>query len=318
VRIGIPNTLFAAYHLPYWRHFLMECGAEVVLSPPSESAMADRGGKLIPPEFCIPIKIFMGHILSLLEQGVDLILVPRMNSRVKDNFFCPKFIGLPEIVKYAIRETDGRLLIPEVSCNGSHIRMLQLPGQPLAPPGRMRRAEQRANAAWEQLLARCRRERLILPEACRESRPAPGAAQLRIGLLGYAYNLYDPWISKGIPAKLTGLGASVLTWEMLPTDRIERGLRALRRPVYWNFGRTLLGTGLHFLAAPELDGIVYVSTFGCGPDSVVLKWLSLEAAERQKPFLSLSLDEHAEDSHLQTRLEAFCDMLSAKKEEHAV
>ena len=318
MRIGIPNTLFASYHLPYWREFLNGCGAEMILSKPSEQSMADRGGRLIPPEFCIPIKIFMGHILDLIERQVDLILVPRMKDRDQDSFFCPKLIGLPEIVKYAANLPEARLWTPEIGCHGAHIELLRLPEQPIAPPRLERAAERRANAAWEQRLAHCRRERLTLPEADAGSRPTAAPPSLRIGLLGYAYNLYDPWIGKGIATKLTALGATIVTWEMLQPDLMERQSRAMRRPIHWNFGRALLGAGLHFLADPALDGIVYASTFGCGPDSIVLKWLGLEAAERQKPFLPLILDEHTEDGHLQTRLEAFSDMLSAIKEEHAV
>ncbi|HYH04158.1 MAG TPA: hypothetical protein VEC37_13780, partial [Bacillota bacterium] len=59
----------------------------------------------------------------------------------------------------------------------------------------------------------------------------------------------------------------------------------------------------------------YVSTFGCGPDSVATKMLSIEAGKRGKPLLLLNLDEHTETGHLQTRLEAFVDMLEEYRTE---
>jgi len=46
--------------------------------------------------------------------------------------------------------------------------------------------------------------------------------------------------------------------------------------------------------------------------------LSIEAGLGQKPLLLVNLDEHQEDGHLRTRLEAFTDMLAALKEERVV
>jgi predicted nucleotide-binding protein (sugar kinase/HSP70/actin superfamily) len=101
---------------------------------------------------------------------------------------------------------------------------------------------------------------------------------------------------------------------MIEPSRIDQNLKRLKRPIYWNFGRIVFSAGLYFLQEPAIDGVIYLSTFGCGPDSVVTKMLSLEAARLQKPFLLVNLDEHTENGHVQTRLEAFVDMLSERKE----
>ena len=140
---------------------------------------------------------------------------------------------------------------------------------------------------------------------------------LNIGLLGYAYSIYDPFISKGISGKLKDLGVNIITWEMLDPALIESRLARLKRPLFWNFGRMTLGAGLNLLEDPTIDGIIYVTTFGCGPDSVATKILSLEAGKQGKPFLLVNLDEHTEDGHLRTRLEAFSDLLIALKEDRA-
>jgi predicted nucleotide-binding protein (sugar kinase/HSP70/actin superfamily) len=105
---------------------------------------------------------------------------------------------------------------------------------------------------------------------------------------------------------------------MLDPVRIEQNLAGLKRPLFWNFGKMLLGAGLHFLEDSKIDGVIYVTTFGCGPDSVTTKILSIEACKEQKPLLQVNLDEHMEDGHLSTRLEAFIDMLSALKEDKAI
>ena len=313
--IGIPNTLFSSYHLSFWRQWITLSGMEAVLSDPSDIETASRGGRRLPHEFCIPVKVFLGHILNLLEKEVDLILLPQMISSGKTNYFCPKLIGLPEIVRYTTGLGAKRLFSPEVSCDGLRLQVSKFPTLGPALNWRMKAATRQANVVWEGLLAKCRMERLTLPEAAGELQPNYLGNRLNIGLLGYAYSLYDPFISKGIVNLLYKFRAKLTTWEMLDPLEIEGPLAGLTRPLFWNFGRMLLGAGLKFLNDPSIDGLIYVTAFGCGPDSVATKILSIEAGQRERPFLQINLDEHQEDGHLRTRLEAFCDMLTALKEE---
>lgn len=322
LKIGIPNTLFAAYHLPYWRRFITLAGNEAVISGESTREMANRGGRLLPHEFCVPIKVVMGYIIELLELGVDQILLPRMLDHRKNNFFCPKFIGLPEIVKYSLNLEERTLFTPAVICKGLVPRMIDFPALKGVSYHRIRMAEKYARQGTNRIIDHCRHYQLTLPEATAGFAPA---RQIKlpvdrptIGLLGYAYSLYDPFISKGILSKLRKLGAAVVAWEMLEPHLIEKALAELKRPLYWNFGRLILGAGLHFLHDSSVDGIVYATAFGCGPDAVAGEIMKLEAGKRQKPFLLINLDEHTEDSHLSTRLEAFVDLLAALKEEPAV
>lgn len=310
--------MYASYNLSYWERLITLSGMEVVFSDESTKEMADRGGRLLPHEFCIPIKVFMGHILNLLGKGVDQILLPRMTQRHKSNFFCPKLIGLPEITKFSLNLPEPMLFSPEVICNGLHPKVIQFPAMPAVSGGQMKRVEKQAEKYWEATLENCRHQKITLPEAAGGVKVTGPASQLRVGLLGYAYSLYDPFISKGIHRQLARLKMAVTTWEMLEPELIEKSLAGLKRPLFWNFGRMLLGAGLHFLDQPAIDGIIYVTTFGCGPDSVAAEILNIEADHHHKPFLLINLDEHTEDGHLFTRLEAFADMLTDLKEDKAV
>ncbi|MGE5605953.1 MAG: acyl-CoA dehydratase activase-related protein [Bacteroidota bacterium] len=318
IRIGIPGTLFASYHFAYWQRLITLSGMEAVFSDASDRQTADRGGRRLPHEFCIPVKVFIGHVLNLLEKGADQILLPRMTAQGKANFFCPKLIGLPEIVRYTTGLGAERTFAPEIVCNGLDLRVTKFPELGRAMVRRMKAATGQADKAWQSILAQCRSERITLWEATVGEKMGRPAGGLNIGLLGYAYSLYDPFISKGILEKLHQLGAAVTTWEMLDPLLIEQNLAGLKRPLFWNFGKMLLGAGLSFINDSKIDGLIYVTTFGCGPDSVAMKILSIEASQKEKPLLLINLDDHQEDGHLRTRLEAFTDMLAAIKEERAI
>ena len=322
MKIGIPGTLFAAYHRAYWCQFITLSGMETVFSDESTKEIADQGGRLLPHEFCIPVKVFIGHVLNLVNKGVDQILLPRMTAQGKfaraRNYFCPKLIGLPEIVRYTTGLGKEQLFSPEIICNGLQLRITKFPALSPAVLRQMRVAAGQANECWERILSNCRGQKITLPEATGQQKTRRSEVRLTIGMLGYAYSLYDPFISKGIVNKLAELGVNIITWEMVDPDRIEQNLARLKRPLFWNFGRMLLGAGLHFFEDSKIDGVIYVTTFGCGPDSVATEILSSEAGKEQKPLLQINLDEHMEDGHLGTRLEAFVDMLSVLKEDKAI
>ena len=61
------------------------------------------------------------------------------------------------------------------------------------------------------------------------------------------------------------------------------------------------------------DGIIHLTAFGCGPDSVIGKMMEINCEEENIPFMTMRVDEHTGESHVQTRLEAFIDMLKMKK-----
>ena len=63
-------------------------------------------------------------------------------------------------------------------------------------------------------------------------------------------------------------------------------------------------------AASQIDGYIYLTAFGCGPDSFIVQLTKKYIRDMSaKPFMEISLDEHTSAAGLDTRLEAFADML---------
>ena len=87
----------------------------------------------------------------------------------------------------------------------------------------------------------------------------------------------------------------------------------MRKEIFWAFGKQILGAAEHFKSGSAVDGIIYMTSFGCGPDS-----MTGEIVERRCyrsgsiPFIRLNLDEHSGQAGLLTRLEAFVDMIRLK------
>ncbi len=327
MKIGIARALLYYYYFPLWKTLFEELGHEVVVSSPTNKALVNAGVKISVPELCVPIKIFNGHFLDLADKGVDRIFVPRMASLEKRRTFCPKFLGLPDMARYVFSDWEERLIRPELRVEDySGLSLDALCTDPFfaaVPRGRLRRALCRAKAAWRRFRRICFRgyrlnEALVLwekPGLPPRKKQDPKA--ICIGLMGYVYNVYDEFVSMNIAQRLEEMGASVLTFDMFPPRALAREIKDIRKKLFWTFSNWLLAAGLKFYRMPDVDGIIHVTAFGCGPDSLVGKYLELDSDRYRKPFMTIRVDEHTGENHLLTRIEAFTDMLRAKKERGA-
>ena len=100
-KVGIPYALFFYEYYPLWEEFLSRLGVEVILSKPTNKNILELGVRSSLSDICLPVKVFYGHVLSL-SGYVDYILIPRMVCIEKGAFFCPKIIGLPDMIKSSL------------------------------------------------------------------------------------------------------------------------------------------------------------------------------------------------------------------------
>jgi hypothetical protein len=76
--------------------------------------------------------------------------------------------------------------------------------------------------------------------------------------------------------------------------------------MYWRSGQRIIAAARFIREHPGLYP-VYITNFGCGPDSFITHFFRLEMGDR--PYLQLEIDEHSADAGAITRIEAFLDSL---------
>ena len=75
----------------------------------------------------------------------------------------------------------------------------------------------------------------------------------------------------------------------------------------------MTGCAGHYLKDNKIDGVITLTAFGCGPDSLMVERITRKSKQFNKPLLNLTIDEHTGEAGFITRLEAFVDMLYRKK-----
>ncbi len=83
--------------------------------------------------------------------------------------------------------------------------------------------------------------------------------------------------------------------------------------VRWIMSRELLGAIQKY--HDRIDGIILLTAFPCGPDSMVNEMIIRRVKDR--PILNLLLDSQDASAGIETRLESFIDIIRFRKELNA-
>ena len=320
MKIGIPRALLYYYYYPFWKTLFSELGCQLVISDETNAGIVSDGASVTVSELCVPIKIFNGHVLNLLKKDVDYILLPQFVSMGKE-WYCPKFLGLIEIAEYSIPGLKEKALPIRITSKDDVIDRFcdweKLCGVLAVSKADLRHALKRAAKAFLAFREDCRKGHTVL-EAYdkfdgKQIAPPHYKGEVTIGLLGYVNNVYDNFVSMNAIQKLRSMDVRVITFDMLD-EKLLKNKRGTGKQPFWVFARKVYHAACQMLSMPELDGLIHLTAFCCGPDSIIGKLMELDCEAAGKPFMTLRVDEHTGESHVQTRLEAFIDMLKMSKE----
>ncbi len=331
-RVGIPRGLGYYYLYPFYKTFLEQLGAEVIVSPPTTKATLDSMEVCPTDEPCVAVKLYFAHTEALKAVGADYIWNPVLASMGKDNFCCPKFLGISDMVRNGLHLDASSLLMPRFDCQ-------KKPAQADKPffdvaaelgitdKARVRRSLEAAWSVQEEYESLMVSEQLTIAEAYKvldggkkpkEHAPVlqDGERQQNIGVIGHPYILYD-MLSHNMIDRLREFG-SVITAEMVKSDDAELAVNGITDGhKLWSFEARMLGAALHLLKNRSIDKIILVGSFECGPESVIETYVEQEAEAQGIPFLLLTIDEQTGEAGLVTRIEAFMDTASARATEHS-
>lgn len=299
--IGIPRSLLYHKYRVLWTEFLHGLGFETVVSPPTNRGMLDRGISLAVDETCVPLKSYLGHVENVARRS-DVVLVPRIVSLAPDEDACVKFMAAYDIVANSLPGTELIEYNVDVK-NGKResvemVRMgMRLGAGPIRSMRAYRQAREKQNA-WEAEKARAQEQLLA------SDRP-------KILVVGHTYNLYDELLGKPIVEFLGSQGVEVLSSEYVDKGRVKQLAANISEDLYWTYNKEMLGAVEYY--RDKVDGVIFLVTFPCGPDSLVCELCQRKL--KDLPMATLILDEHQGEAGLHTRLESFVDIIKMKRAE---
>lgn len=322
--VGIPRTLSYYTFFPLWKVFLEGLGAKVLISDRSNKAILNQGIKDAVNDACVPIKLFHGHVMNLKDR-VDCIFIPRMVSIEGETTFCPKFLGLPDMIRFSVHDLppiiDERFKVHRFF--GGTYRFLSRISRKLGYKNHFSITRSYLNARKNQQGYLTLQEAGFSPEELvpfvnnvfeKKLTGNKDEHDINVAVLGYPYAVYDPYISNNLLRNLRKMDVNIATVENITRRELKNAGRHLPQGFFWYYSHRVALSALHLLGGGKVDGIIHITAFGCGPDAMVDKFVELECKRYRVPFLTLTIDEQTGGSGVVTRLEAFIDMLKARKE----
>lgn len=321
--IGIPRAMSYFSNYPFYFGFFNDLGIKIVLSDITTKQTISSGSALVVTETCLPIKVYIGHILNLLDKGVDKIFVPSIQSIAPKIYNCSKIRGLPDLVRNVVKRPFTMI---ETTLDKSEkgqglyeflaesVKVFGITDKNLIY--RASKAGWRcynnfhimtkSGMSYTKALNYALQGKVIIEDATKEY-------PISVALVAHGYNIYDDRVCMKIFDKLEAMDVKVYTSLQLSDEQLDNGITSLGNEQYWANEHDMTGSAGHYLKDAKIDGIITLTAFGCGPDSLMIERITRKAKHFNKPLLNLTIDEHTGEAGFITRLEAFVDMLFRKK-----
>ena len=309
--VGLPRAMLYHRYRVLWRAFFEELGVEAAVSGPTDRELLERGGALAIDEACLSLKIYLGHVDALVGK-CDYILTPRVSSFGRHRNMCTRFEALPDLTRSVFRGTGQKFLSYNVDVlekKGEAEAFLEM-GQALGFPAR--EAKRAYKLAKRAELAHQRAKAREQEALCREK-------GLKILIAAHSYIIEDAYVGRTVTGYLKQAGVIPLRADLTDREAAVKRSREFRRVLFrslelsstckWEMSREILG-GIA-LYENQVDGVILLSAFPCGPDSMVNELIARRV--KNLPLLHLVLDSQTGTAGVETRLESFIDIIRLKE-----
>lgn len=308
--IGLNTSFLTLTLFPLYYNFFSHLGCKIVT--PDE--VAPGAVNYLVTSMCYPAEISIGLLKSLVQKNPDYIFIPFVkelyvpNGINKQDFCCTCGFSRGEgfILQQAFHDQDfaQKILTPYVNFNGGW----ELGRKAFVTTAkRIGFTEKAAHKAYTEAVkaqyafeAECKS---IGCEVLEHLKKNPETTA--VVLFGRSYNAFTPEANKGVEKKLASRDKLIIPYDMLPYD--EESLTGdFAEYMTWEAGQKLLRTARLVKKNPQLFG-VFITNFLCAPDSFIVPYF--RRVMGTKPSLTLEFDAHTADAGINTRLEAFLDIV---------
>ena len=277
--------------------FLKKLGIDVVISPKTTKKMIEDGMKYAPDEMCLSMKNYIGHV-TYLKDKCDYILVPRIDNFYTFNQTCTNFLAARDIVNSIF---DVNVLDYNIDLNNKDTLkkgMFKLAGI----------LGYKVNVISDAYLYSVNKYKEKKKRLIMENLAKLNSDKKKVLLVSHAYNTYDELIGKPIIKMLERENIEVIYSDLLDNSMCRKLSKNISSELYWKYSRESIGA--YEMVKNRIDGVVFLSTFPCGLDSLVNQLLILKM---DKPYLNIVIDDMDADNGIDTRIESFSDIINCYK-----
>ena len=291
--IGIPRALFYYYDTDLILNFFKELGVNVIISNKTTKKTIELGSKYAQSEMCLALKNYIGHVYELKEKA-DYILIPRIDNYYTFNQTCTNFLAARDIVANIF---DINVLDYNIDLNNSNTLKKGL----YKIANKLNIESNRISKAYSIAYKKSKdnRDKII-----RENLNKLQSKKKKVLIISHNYNTYDNLIGVPIINMLRKENIEIIYSDRFDINKSIKICENKYKDIYWKYSKEMIGA--YEICKDKIDGIVLISTFPCGLDSLANELLILKL---KMPYLNIIIDDINGDAGIETRVESFIDIL---------
>ena len=312
-RIGIPMALSTYEFAPLWHALFTALGFEVHFSRQSNRATYEKGQFTIPSDTaCYPAKIMHGHMLELMEQGIETLFYPGLTYNVdegaSDNHYnCPIVAYYADLLQGNMEELKKVRFMHPYLCMDSEKELVKTMYPALRElDGTITKSEvKKAVAAgfstYEVYKSNVRRQGEKALEFARSN-----GKRIMI-LAGRPYHI-DPEIGHGIDKLASSLGFVVVSEDSVCHLTPVQYVHVLDQ---WTFHARLYRAAAYAAEHPDTE-LVQLVSFGCGVDAITTDEVRAILEKNDKYYTQIKIDEITNLGAVKIRLRSLLGALEER------
>jgi predicted nucleotide-binding protein (sugar kinase/HSP70/actin superfamily) len=325
-----------------------ELGLKVIPPEKTTSQTIIEGAKIAPEMFCFPMKVTLGNYLPALRKGANTIFMVQnvggscrqryygviQDKMLKENGWKINFVDFratPKDIYSKIKEISGASFWQIIRAARFFFKKLRLV-EKIEKMAQYLRPREIEKGETDRVLQWCfsevermNREK-DFPKLKKEVLKRLAEIKFekdkdlpRVALIGEIYTVCDPTINFEVEKKLGNEEIEIhremdITYQIkkliFPWKDwiIQRKINPYLKSTVGGHGRDAIYEMLNYIKR-DFDGIIHLLPAMCMPEVSVRPILEKIHQESGIPFLSLSLDEQVAEAGIDTRLEAFVDVV---------
>lgn len=341
------------YYIPinYLIKKITKC--EVIIPPKITKKTIELGSRYSPDYVCVPFKYNLGNYIEALNKGANILLQAGGGCRygyyaelqeqiLKDlkydftfvNFMSNNRVSLKEIYKFS-KKLNSKLNIFTFIYYSINTILMIIVMDKLEKYKRENIGFEKEKNSYKKLedcflkdLKTFNSSPLYLikiylyyKKRNKQIKTIKTKDRIKIAIVGELYSIMEPFSSNDIEMKLANMGIEVhrfttLTYLLFQKKfNIKRLLRKGKKYIKYHLGADATESVVlsYELAQKNYDGIVHIKSFGCTPELNAMSILEKISNDYDIPIIYFSFDATDSTVAVETRIEAFYDMLIQKK-----
>ena len=298
IKIGIPRSFLYYRNYILWKNFFEIIGCNIVLSPNTDSDIVKVGSKLSVDESCLPSKIYLGHINYLIDK-CDYVLIPRIYSYGRKKRVCVKFNGIYDVVNN---------IFPDIKILDYNIDNLKFKYELfgfIKMGLKLNRNIFRIIYAY--IIGKIKEYKYNKTLILKQDK-VMRSNRLKVLIVSHPYIVYDKYLSSNIINYLKDEDIDILYSDRMNRKESIYYAEEESSTLYFLYSKENIGSAFYY--KDLVDGIIFLSSFPCGVDSLVNE-LVIRKIDNV-PCINIILDDSTSTGGLYTRLESFVDIIKAR------